>query len=255
MTDDIVAEMPSETGRDWVRTIAFSQNDALPKRKRRPTRRIEYLVEQLYLARDSDTDALEDLLRFTLLVQEYYDITDDIIDGDVAHGKEAEVFITHEYLMPVLADHVGRLGPEARSYWCDDAVWMVECFTDELTAEPSAETYFDILTKQANLFGSMTGTCGVVAGADRETVERYAAIGTLYFELDQLLLDGFQYGDEAYPWNVWSLLPEDEALARLRARKEALDDHLETLPTRTAERVKPLIAVDLDTWVSETVSE
>ncbi|WP_155120738.1 hypothetical protein [Haloarcula sp. K1] len=253
--DEITEELPSETASSQVAAIAFSPNDALPKREARPTRRIAYLAEQLYLAQEDNDDHLAPLLKFTILMQEYYDITDDIIDGDVAAGSEANVFLTLQYLMPALTKYLTRIGVNTTAYWSEQAIQMVDCFRDELVSEPSPEVYLDLLEKQALLYSTVTGLCGLISGGDAALVNRYETIGNLYFKHEQLLLDGYQFGEESYPWNAWELLPEEEAMTLFKELRTELNTALDILPASRRKRVRPLISIDVSTWAKQQLAD
>lgn len=246
----VLAEVEDETLRTQIRFVAFEPNDALPKRRHHPpTGKIQYLVEQLYLSCDPEGDRVDDLLRATTVAHEYYDIVDDVIDGDVADGSELEVFVTNELLGPLLVRLLGRLGPEAVDYWSARTLRAVGSFVAELSGEPSADAYRDLVERQSNLFGSVAGLSAVVAGADEASVERAATAGRAYFQYEQFLRDLYQYErDDPDPWNAWRLLSESEALAYVSERRMTFERSIADLPAERERLLRPLVATDLDAF-------
>lgn len=233
--------------RRQVRYVAFEASDALPKRRTRPTVIVHHVVEQFYRGYASDTDRLGDLLSTSVAAMEYYDIVDDVIDGDVAAGHEVEVVVTNELLMPLFVRALGRLGQEAVEYWTDQSLRTVGSFVMELSSEPSAENYRELLDRQAHLFGSVTGLAAVAAGAVEEDVERAAAAGRAYFRYDQILLDFRQFvQDDDDPWNAWTLLDEESTRSYLDRQRSTFERHVETLPEEHRRLLTPLVAVDVD---------
>lgn len=243
----ILEDVESDVLRNQLRQVAFSSNEMLPKRHRRPTVEIHHLVEQLHLAYGSDDATGDKLIRFTLAVQEYYDISDDLIDGDVAEGSETEVLVTNELLLPLVIRYLGRLGDDAVAYWPRHAFRMASSFADELLSDPSPEAYLDLVDKQSELFSAVTGLVAIATDCSDARVERAEAIGAAYFKHEQFLLDLEQYdADDADPWNAWHLFPADEATEHVRNWQDEVLELTDDLPDEHAERVRPLVAVDVD---------
>ena len=243
----ILEDVESEVLRNQLRQVAFASNELLPKRRRRPSVEIHHLVEQLLLAYGSEGKTTDNVLRFTLAVQEYYDISDDLIDGDVAEDSETEVLVTNELLLPLVLRLLGRLGDDAVTYWSHHAFRMASSFADELLYDPSAEAYLDLIDKQSELFGAVTGVATIAADCSDGRVERAEAIGAAYFKHEQFLLDLEQYdGDDSDPWNAWHLLSADEATDHIRGWQDDIIRLTDTLPDEHAELIRPLVAVDLD---------
>lgn len=246
---DVLAEIDSkDTGRQ-IRYVAFEANEVLPKRSYRPTVVIHHIVGQIYRSHATDCDSLDQLLRTTVVAMEYYDIADDVIDGDVAQGHEAEAFLTNELLMPLLVRHLGRLGPEAIEHWSEDSIRTAESWVFELSNDPSAATYRTLVDKQSELFGSMTALSAVTAGADDAAIERAGEIGRTYFKYDQFVLDLRQYekGDED-PWNAWNLMGEDEAKSYLMEQRSEFERLIGHLPRERQRLLRPLVATDIDAF-------
>lgn len=253
---ELLGEVETPEITDLLQRLVFTPNEALPKRSVRPTYRIEYVAEQVYrsgVAGEASTSELRTLLQFTVLVQEYYDIADDILDGDVAEGSEPAVFVTNEYLFPLATRRLGALGAEATRYWADRAVEMVDWFRLEVEEPPAAETYVEILDRQSRLYGAITGLSALVAGGSEPVVEEAAAFGRSYFRAEQLLLDGEQYaGGDADPWNAWELMAREDVLKRLRETADELDRFLdESVEPDQRRALRPLVAVDLDAWADK----
>jgi hypothetical protein len=111
----LVERLDSEPHRELAENYVVSTTPALPKRTQRPVLRPPYVTKQTYQSRCPENDQLEPLLKLTILHNEYYDIVDDVFDGDVADGYEPTVFLLNESLIPLLTSLVHQLGPEAVS--------------------------------------------------------------------------------------------------------------------------------------------
>lgn len=254
--DDHVETVLGEVDREFIRSqlesLVFSPNGALPKRGTRPACRLSFVARELYLSYDPEGTQLEEFVQFALVYLEYYDIVDDIFDGDVAEGTEAEVFATLEALQPLLVRHVHRLGGEAVSYWTDHAIRMVQCFLDELRQQPSASAYLDILEDQAEHIGLLTGIAAIVAGEDPATVESAETFGKHYFKFEQFLLDCRQHAtDDPDPWNACRLTSEREVFELLSVWQSEMNAFLDDLPPERAENLRPLVGLDLETWLDQ----
>lgn len=243
----ILEESETDRIRNYLKNYAFTPNDALPKRSVRPTIRIPYLSEQIYLSHNPSEADVDTLVQFVIVKNEYYDITDDIFDGDVSAGSEPVVYVTNELLTPVLTRLAHRLGDDAVSYWTANTSRMVCCFLDELQYEPSKDTYLDILEKQSHLYGICTGLASASAGGD--AVEDAEQFGKLFYKFEQFCLDAVQRdGSDPDPWNAWRLMDDEEVLNYLNSWQTGLNKYLDKLPKDRANKMRALIALDLESW-------
>lgn len=250
--ESILDEVEAAPLRQQLRTVAFQRNQLLPKRTTRPgaaTVTVGLLVDAICHSYSDPDPPVASLLEFVIVCSEYYDVADDLIDGDVAPGGESEVIATQQVLVPLLVRTLGRLGAEAVEYWTDHATWLAEAPLLELSAEPSWERYRSLLDRQATLHGSMTGLAAVAVGSDDDAIRRAETLGRLHFTYSQCVLDGLQYeSDDDDPWNAFSLTSERRVLEQLRRWREAFEAELDPLPNSQARRLRPLVAVDLDRW-------
>ncbi|MFC3957917.1 hypothetical protein [Halovivax cerinus] len=249
LVSDVLSEIDQPELRRQIRHVAFQSTEALPKRSSRPTVVIHHLVEQLFLSYDPDGDSLDQVLRAAVIAMEYYDIVDDVIDGDVRAGHELDVLVTNELLFPLFVRHIGRLGQPATDYWSERAVRTVGSLVVEYSSEPSAETYRTLVDRQSYLFGSMTGLGAVAAGAGQADVERAEQIGRTYFTYDQFRLDLRQYeGGDDDPWNLWRLCGDDEATGMIVAQRAEFERLIEPLPDDRRRLLRPLVATDIESY-------
>lgn len=247
---EILNELNHDELRNQIQFVVFEPNDALPKRGHYPPLgKIQHLVEQLYRSYDPSAEDLDALLRATIAIHEYYDIVDDVIDGELAQGHELEVFVTNELLVPIVIRYLGRLGQEAVEYWSTRTFQTVGSFVTELSSTPSATAYRNLVDRQSTLFGSLTGLGAVVAGEDETIVDRVASAGRAYFRYEQFIRDLHQYEqDDPDPWNAWKLMSEDDALAYVSEQREAFEQFLEELPPERAHLLCPLVAIDVNAF-------
>lgn len=250
----LLAEIDAAPARAQLERLVFSANEVLPKRDARPGRvslLSAYLVEQLhaeYAGTDPESETRRDrLVQFALAVEEYADVVDDLVDGDVADGRETEVLLTLQALWPQLVGLLSALGERETDYWTEHATVLVEAPVTEMTREPSAESYRELVDGQSTLFGFVTGLAAVAAGEDEATVERAERLGERFFKITQFLLDCEQYdGEEA--WNALAVMSPAEVREQLRAWREAFESELEHLSEERRRRLAPLVAVDLEAW-------
>jgi hypothetical protein len=251
---------------DAVYRVAFTPNEVLPKRDRRPHVLAAHLAEQVYLAHDESSDQRADgesgdgqadelgdrraaLLDFTVLLQEYCDIFDDVIDGDVAEGHEERALAVTQFLLPLLVGRLNDLGPQAVDYWTRRVPRLNRALLTETREAPDAETYTEVLDGQSALFGIPTGLAAVAADCDEATVEQSEAIGELVFQYAQVALDLDQHEagtDET--WNAATLLGREAALDRLDEYTDRLETLLDPLPDEHAQLIATALAVDTDQW-------
>ncbi|WP_459193957.1 hypothetical protein [Halosimplex sp. J119] len=252
---EILEGIESELVREQIRTVAFNTSSALPKRQQRPTVKIEFVTEQLASALGATREEIDRLHKFTLVKQEYYDIADDLLDGDVEGRREPEVYLTNECLLIVLIERLSALGEQAAEYWSRNAETLIEAPFTELLADPEFEPYLDILDKQARLYGLVTGLSAIVAGEpDRKGA--FEDLGRTYYRYEQLLLDLHQYErTDSEVWNAWTLTDEERVLSLIKDYEWELRDGLRTLPDDRYELLLPLVAADVEAMVASTVGE
>ena len=251
LLDRLLAAPDSDVATGLVENFVFNPNDAIPKRGRRPGLRSPYLNEQIYRSYSETAAHRDDLLAVSILINEYFDVLDDIIDGDVTEGYELQVFLTVEFLQPLTVRYLHRLGDEAVSYWFDNTTLLLECFLDEHRMEPTAENYATLLEKQSRLFGLLSGMSALVANADSEHVANAEQLGKALFKMYQFHLDVAQYPDDSsVPWNVCHLLDTDEIGAEMARTKRRAMEHLERVPDGRIELIRPMITLDVDSWVA-----
>lgn len=243
----LLREIPSDALRDMLYGVAFQANDALPKRATRPKVENALLVASVYRAHAHDGEALDTLLEFTVAVTEYYDIADDLFDGDVVAERTGETFLAMHLLVPLFVRRLGWLGADAACYWADHATTLIEAPYVEHRSDPTFDAYVRSLERQGELFGFATGLAATVAGVDRDCVERARRLGNAYYAYEQLLVDRRQFEqDDGDSWNAWHLASESTVCdALLRHRREATDC-LEQYPREQRQAVSSLFAHDLD---------
>jgi len=248
---ELVATVEQEHVQTQLKTVAFTANHLLPKRNIRPAVRIEHTAEQIHLAHDKKREEAVDLIKFVLVSHEYYDIVDDIFDGDVAPGGEPQVFATKELLQPLLLDQLVALGGEAGSYWSSRSLRMTSSMLDELRTEPAAPEYRELMDKQAELYGAMTGLGALTADVKDREVERAETFGKNFFKFEQCVLDRKQYeSGDPDPWNLWSLATERYATESLLDWQSEMETYLRTLPEEQRRLLRPLIALDVEAWIN-----
>ncbi|MFC4408161.1 hypothetical protein [Haloarchaeobius iranensis] len=242
----LLADVESDAAREQVYELAFDPSRALPKRSQRPKLETLALAEQLYLAHDPDGTDLATVCEFTVAVTEYYDIADDLVDGDVAPEDEDCVFLVLQVLLSLFVERLGRLGGDVVAYWSRRARRLTGAPFGERRQEPSLAAYLDILDLQAGLFGFVTGVSALAAGAADDAVARAERVGRRYYRCEQFVVDCRQHGREAgEPWNLYRFVDADEAASLLAAERSALAAHLEGLPAERRERIRSLFAVDV----------
>lgn len=246
---EILNDIDSPSVRDRLRSVVFTPNAILPKRDTRPSYKIAHLADQLYLSHSRNHSQRETFARFTVATMEYFDIVDDIIDGDVAEGAEFEVYLTNEFLNPIVVRFLSHLGEDAVAYWSDHTVSMLHWFEKEFEREPSKDAYLDIVEKQSELFGMITGMSVFIAGEGPLSIEEAERIGKLYFKYDQFLLDREQLDStDSDPWNAWKLMPESETTDYVRRWQNDVATLTERLPQERAELIRPFHSLHICEW-------
>jgi len=247
----ILNSVESQRTTDQLRNFVFSSNDALPKRGAYPALKICHFTDQLYRSHACRDDGREAVLRFAIVFAEYYLLVDDIFDGDIAQGREAEAFVTAELMQPLLAEYVHELGEAAVSYWVPRSIEMQESALYELQYEPSADRYLELLDRLSNYYSVLTGLAALVADGDEQDVQRAERIGSNYLTFEQFILDRPQFeGDDPDPWNIWKLLPEERVVEMLRSHRCSLLEDLAELPAENSDLIRPAVDVDIEAWRS-----
>lgn len=253
---DEVEAMLLEVGEDGlaqrVYDVAFAESEVLPQRSRRPDLHTALLAAasaEAYELGDSDSEAL---LGFTVAIQEYYDVLDDLIDGDVADGHETEVQLVVQVLLPLALGRLGRLGSGAVSYWTERALELVAAPYAEHGATPSASAYRDLVDRQSVLFAFVPGLAAVAAGCDEAGVERAEAVGRAIYRHQQFARDYEQHaaGDDD-PWNAAALLGRATTIEELEHCRTTVEELTEPYPEPARERLRGLVALDVDPWRDE----
>ena len=246
----ILEEIESPELQDLTYKLAFKPNDVLPKRHSRPQVTIAHLTEQVYLAHGGDDAARRKLLRFAIVVQEYYDTLDDIVDGDVAAGYEPQAMVVTQLMMPLMVRMLGQMGEDAVDYWTCRAQEMVESLYLEKCREKSFDSYLSSLEQQSYFFGFATGLAAVVAGEDDETVERAESIGRTGYKYAQFVLDLYQEDeDDPDNWNALHFVDRDKVLDYLGLWRDELESLLDAYPEGQAFLIKAMFSVELDSLV------
>lgn len=227
-----------------VYDLSFAQNDVLPRRGRRPDLHSAVLADAA-----ADAVGLEEdvhLLAFTVAIQEYYDLLDDVVDGDVPDGREGAVQIVAQTLLPLAVGRLARLGDDAVAYWSRAATELIAAPHAESRQTPSADAYLELLDRQSVLFGFVPGVAAVAAGRDDGDVERAEALGRAVYRFDQLLRDYEQHasGDDD-PWNAAALLGAEEVFAELESARADVVDYTSGYEDPARRRLRALVAVDL----------
>lgn len=233
-----------------VYDLAFSPSDALPRRERRPDLHSAVLADAAADAHGLAERERQLLLEFTLAIQEYYDLLDDVVDGDVAEGHAGEVQVVAQALLPMATARLGELGSEAVAYWSARALELVSAPHVEARSEPGVEAYRDLLDRQSVLFGFVPGVTAVAAGSDEAGVERAEALGRAVYLHGQLARDVEQHraGDDD-PWNAAALEGERAVLDRLTELRREVSELADDYPEPASTRLSALVALDVDGWL------
>lgn len=234
--------------------LAFQVSDALPRRSRRPQRRPAVLAVAIADAVGLDADETDDLLAYTVAIQEYFDILDDLVDGDVADGREREALLVTQVLLPLATGRLSRLGTDVVAYWSERALELVAAPHAETSEAPTAEAYREIVRHQSPLYGFVTGAAAIAAGSGDEDVERAEAVGRLLYQHAQFTLDYEQYvrGDDgAGDWNAAALVDPDGVREQLVDWRDEIEELTHEYPDPAGRRLRALVALDVDGWTDE----
>lgn len=252
----VLREVPSPELAQEVYDVAFKESDALPKREHRPKLETALLAEQTYLEFDPSGERLDELLRFTVVVQEYYDMLDDIVDGDVSDGHENRVVLVSQTLVPVLADCLADLGDHATTYWSNRAFELLTAPQMEASRDPSIEAYEELVERQAVLFGFVTGLSAVVTGQDETTVDRAERLGRTAYKHAQYVLDYEQYqSGRTERWNAAELASEAALVDRLQQWRAEVTELTSGYADERAFLLRALVALDVEEWRRTTARQ
>ena len=248
----LLADVDEPAVAQRVYDLAFEPNDVLPKRERRPELHSAILAAASADALGLDDEERATLLEFTVAIQEYYDVLDDLIDGDVAPGHETEVQLVAQVLLPLAVDRLGRLGSDAVAHWAERALELVTAPHAELQSEPSPEAYDEIVARQSVLFGFVPGVAAVAAGCDDAGVQRASSIGRSIYRHGQFARDFEQHvrGDDD-PWNAAALHGDDAVIEELRSLRATVEDLAAAYPDPARIVLQGLVALDVDAWQTE----
>jgi hypothetical protein len=228
----------SQDIRNRVYNLAFRPNDVLPKRDRRPKTTTAFIAEQIHRSHGGDPAQRATLVEFGIVVAEYADILDDVVDGDVDEGHEREALLVSQLLVPVMVRTLHRLGGRAVDYWTDDALALVQApLVHEQSSTPSRAAYLALLDEQASLRSSITGLAAVAADDDERAVERAETVGSVVHRLMQFSTDLHQYGDNDDPWNAVALFSEDAFVEQVETFRTELATAAEAYPSPYADRI------------------
>ncbi|WP_211338343.1 hypothetical protein [Haloterrigena salifodinae] len=246
--EDILSEIDRKEKREYIRSLAFSSSDIFPKRNYKPMLTFPFITKQLYLSH-SNGELLSELMSFTLTFIEYYDIVDDLIDGDVIDSYKKNVLIGKELLQSLLVQQLTRLEDSVIDYYCRNIMPMWGGDMEELRSKPSRKRYLEIVGKQANIFSTIAGIVSIISESGEFGLEKAEKFGDVYFKFDQFILDGEQYkAGDPDPWNAWNLLPEEEVRELISGWQETLEILVTDLPEKRAQLLRPLIAIDIESW-------
>jgi hypothetical protein len=235
-----------EPMRNHLHEIVFVSNTALPKRTDRLQSTAPYIAATIYDGLANTDFHRRDLLRFSVVVQEYYDVFDDLLDGDVERSRWEEVFCAHELMIPLLIQDLYQLGADTVEYWTQRTTKMMVGPYTELVVDPEAELYLQIVDNQSLLYGSITGLAAHIAGSSTEK-RRYAEqLGCLFFKLHQFTLDLEQHGTDDDSWNAWSLLGVPQATELFYWYQDKAIELAGELPSKEASRLRSFAAIDLE---------
>lgn len=247
--EDMLTDLDEPALAQRVYELAFEANDVLPGRDARPDLSSAVLAATAADAHGLDDGERDALVGFAVAIQEYYDVLDDLVDGDVADGHEAEVQVVAQALLPLALDRLHRLGPDAVAYWTGCALDLVCAPFAEVSGTPTAEAYRELVDRQSVLLGFVPGVAAVAADRDEADVDRAEALGRALYRHQQFARDLEQHldGDDD-PWNAAALLGEESVVERLEAWREDVETYAEPYPEPASRRLRALVALDLEEW-------
>lgn len=245
----ILGEIEAERLQQRTYELAFKPSRVLPKRHWRPSLTAALLAERVHLAHAPDGPHQRTVLRLAAALHEYYDLLDDLVDGDVEAGHEGEVVLTTQLLAPIAMRLLAGIGAGAVDYWADRALRLAGSLHVEQQGVRTFDDYLACIDRQAWLYGMMGGLGAVAADAGDEAVERGEAIGRGVFRFAQLARDLDQRPYEPDGESNAARLASDEAIFDEMARtRRAIDERLSAYPEASRRPIRDHLAVDLEAW-------
>lgn len=253
--EGILEDIHQDRVAQQVNVFVFTPNDMLPKGGRRPVVKPIFLLDQLYRAHGNG-DPPAELIKFAIVVHEYSDIGDDLLDGDVSPGHELEALLTIQTFVPLMAKYANALGPNATELFAEEWFTMVNAQVGERVETMSVETYERVTEAQSSLFQVMTRLCAAEAGPEADGDE-FAAIGRAYYHYRTLLTDIYQYGktggeDE---WNVVDVLEEDEIVQLVEKWKGKVHERVANLPEENRVPIERMSSADASRWIERHIED
>lgn len=243
----LVLDLPSDDAGRLVYELAFKPSEALSKREERPKLDTALLAEQVYLEHDPDGADLAAVLEFTAAVQEYFDVLDDVVDGDVTAGREPRAILATQLLLPLVLARVDRFGATAR--FADRVAELVDAPIRERGDDPTPDAYRDLLDRQATLYGLNAEISAVAAGASDREADRAGRLGRAIYRHRQAVLDYEQYVHETEAgWNAGALFGETELREYLGEQRQRVERLVADFEPDRARLIAGLVALDVEAW-------
>lgn len=230
---------------------AFRANESLPQRDQRPQLRPAVLALAQADAVELGEERSDALLGFTVASQEYFDVVDDAVDGDVAGGTDAEALLAAQLLLVLALRRLSELDAATPRYWVDSVAELVRAPFTETQEEPSAALYESMLDRQSELLGFVTGVAAVAAGLPDDDVAHAARVGRLVYRHFALVHDVEQYerGDDGDgDWNAAALFGHDGTQQRLVDVRSDVERATRRYPDPAGTRIRNLVALDVEEW-------
>jgi len=249
----LLKKVSDQNLRTQLRAVAFEPNEALPKRDYRPNRSIFHLSEQLLSTNEiRDQEQRDAVLQLSLLVAEYYDIFDDLIDQDVNSEHREEVIATWQMMHPLTVRLLQILGSEVVEFWSERTVRLMGAPLAGIHHDPTLEVYEEIVDLQSNMFGCLTAIPALLNNREETIVRCEELLGRKYYKFDQYLLDGEQLNRDCSSndtdWNIWALESPDNVLDRLSQLRREIYSNTDHLSEEKKAKIGLLIDIDLEEW-------
>ena len=246
----ILKQIPDKNLQQKVYALAFRANKTLPKRQSRPQIIAAFLVDQLFhVFSDGNMNhqTRSSLLRFTVIVQEYYDILDDIVDGDVDQEHLPLVLLVNQTLLPLLLNELSKLGSRATEYWSERALSLVSSVFVEKCKEKNKSNFILSLDAQSWLYGFCTGLPAVIS-EQKSLLCAAENIGRSAYRYSKLTLDLDQVEDDGDDqWNARHFFSKAEIHELLQKEHQCLCEHIALLPPgQYSENIRSLFSVELE---------
>jgi hypothetical protein len=252
----ILAHIGARELRELSYRLAFKPNAILPKRLNRPQLTLAHVTEQLYDVYAPNDAHRGALLQLSILVLEYYDMLDDLVDGDVAAGHELEVVLVSQLLMPLIMRSLGELGPAAINHWTMRCLDMVESLYLEKRRPKSWDAYLRSLEKQAHGFGFVTALPAIVNDRPNSEILRAERIGQLAYLYSQLYLDLQQRDrDDESNWNAAHFRTQEEIVTLMAEHQRGIFELTEPFPAMARMLIRGTFALDLRDFSESLAAE